>query len=265
MTKYSITTAMLVVVMSISMAVEVQPRDTSVAENVKRQIAKLESGTPRQKIDAARSLGEMGPKAAPAVPYLIELIDSNEKYETLWDRFWNIASPLGTSGTYVMSEAQKALVAIGQPAVEPLSRALLRHSRSRVRGNAAIALGNIKDIRSMQPLIESLRTDKQYEVRMWSAEALGKLAEMWSIHSLGDAVRALMEALKDKDPNVRQKAAYALGKMKAMEAVPALIDVLQVYGKDSDAALALFMITGQRLGDDPDRWLEWWHKNGGIE
>jgi HEAT repeat protein len=258
-------TAMLFVVVSISMAAEAQPRDTSVAGNVKRQIAKLESGTPRQKVDAARSLGEMGPKAAAAVPYLIELIDSNEKYETLWDRFWNAASPLGTSGTYVMFETQKALVAIGQPAVEPLSTALLRHPRSRVRGNAAIVLGNIKDIRSMQPLIDALRTDKEYEVRMWSAEALGKLAEKWSIHSLGDAVQALIGALQYEDPNVRQKASYALGKMKTMEAVPALIEELQVYGKNSDAGLALFMITGQRFGDDPDRWLEWWHKNGGIE
>jgi HEAT repeat protein len=261
MTKHSVMAAMLFLAISISIAVGARAQDTAVAADVRRQIVKLQSGSPKQKIDATQKLAEMGPKAAPSVPYLIELIDSNEKHETLWDRLWNTVSVLGTSGRYVMRESQLALAKISRPAVEPLSAALLRHPRPRVRGNAAIVLGNIKDLQSVGPLIESLRTDKTYEVRMWSAEALSKMAEMWSIDSLGNAVQALIEALRDRDPNVRQKAAYALGKMKTMEAVPALIEALQTYGRDSDAGLALFMITDQRLGDDPQKWREWWYKN----
>jgi HEAT repeat protein len=96
---------------------------------------------------------------------------------------------------------------------------------------------------------------------MWSAEALGKMTEKWSIDTLGNAVTALIEALRDQDLNVRQKAAYALGNMKAMKAVPPLIEALRTDGKNGDAGLALFMITGQRLGDDPQRWLEWWNRH----
>ena len=261
MTKHHVMAAMLFFFITTSNAADARARDTSAATDVKRQIEKLQSGSPKQKIDAAEKLAEIGPKAAPSVPYLIELIDSNEKHETLWDRLWNTASVLGSSGRYVIRESQLALVRIGRSAVGPLSAALLNHPRPRVRANAAIVLGNIKDMQSVGPLIESLRTDKTYEVRMWSAEALGKLAEMWSINSLGNVVQALIEALRDMDPNVRQKAAYALGKMETMEAVPALIEALQTYGRDSDAGLALFMITDQRLGDDPRKWREWWYKN----
>jgi HEAT repeat protein len=241
-------------------AQQLSQTSSAVSADVKKQIEKLQSGSPRQKINAARNLGEMGEKAAPAAPYLIELIDSQEKHESLLDKFYNTVSILGTSGDYVMYESQQALGRIGRPAVKPLSTVLLKHSRSRVRYNAAIVLGNIKDLDSVAPLIAALKTDTDYEVRMWSAAALGNLSDTWSINALDNAVPALMEALKDKDSNVQQKAAYALGKMKAMAAVPALIEALKTDGGNSDAGLALFMITGQRLGDDPQKWQEWWNQ-----
>jgi HEAT repeat protein len=261
MTKFTTTAAILSLAVLLSFAAESPAQDTAVPADVTQQIAKLQSGSPKQKVEAARSLGEMGPRAAPSVPYLIELIDSPEKYESLWNKFWNAVTLLGSSGDNVLYESQQALIRIGRPAVLPLSAALLKHPRPRVRGNAAIVLGNIRDVQSVEPLITALRTDTDDGVRMWSAEALGKLAERWSIDSLGNAVLALMEALKDNDSNVRQKAAHALGRMKAMKAVPALIEALRTYGRDSDAGLALFMITGQRLGDDPQKWQEWWNKN----
>jgi HEAT repeat protein len=257
MTKRNAMAAISIAAIAI-IALEAFTQHASIAADVAIQIERLQSGSPKQKIYAIQKLAEMGPLAAPSVPYLIELIDSNEKYEALGDKLWNAISVFGSSGRYVMFESQLALVRIGKPAVEPLSVALLRHPRPRVRENSAIVLGKIKDMESIGPLIMALRTDKSYQVRMWSAEALGKMAETWPISSLGDAVQALIEALKDIDPNVRQKSAYALGNMKAMIAVPALIGALQTYGKDSDAGLALFMITGQRLGDDSRKWREWY-------
>jgi HEAT repeat protein len=244
-----------------SISAESRAQETTVPEDVKTQIVKLQSGSPRQKINAARNLGKMGNKAAPSVPYLIELIDSSEKYESLGSKLWNTFSLLGSSGDHVMVESQQALIRIGKPSVLPLSNALLKHSRPRLRGNAAKVLGGIKDLDSVDPLITALKTDTDYEVRMWSAEALGRCAEMWSVDALGNTVPALMEALRDKDSNVRQKAAYALGKIKAIKAVPALIEALRNYGRNSDAGLALYMITGQRLGDDPQKWQEWWNMN----
>jgi HEAT repeat protein len=258
MTKRNIMAAMLIVVISISVPLEAFTQRTPIAADVARQIERLQSGSPKQKIFAIQKLAEMGPIAASSVPYLIALIDSNEKYVTLGDKLWNTISVAGSSGRYVMFESQLALVRIGKPAVKPLSIALLSHPRARVRENSAIVLGKIKDMESIGPLIMALKTDKSYQVRMWSAEALGKMAETWSINSLSSAVQALIEALRDSDPNVRQKAAYALGNMKAMAAVPALIEALQTYGKECDAGLALFMITGQRLGDDSQKWREWY-------
>lgn len=236
-------------------------QNMAVSSPVKKEIVKLQFGSPRQKIDAARKLGSMGAEATPAVPYIIELLDSSEIYESLFDKLWNSTTILSNSGKRVNYESEQALIRIGRPAVKQLSNALLKHPRNRVRATAAIVLGNIKDLQSVDPLIAGLRTDAYYEVRMWSAEALGKMAEKWSIDVLGNAVAALMEALRDQDLNVRQKAAYALGKMKAMKVVPALIEALRTDGKNGDAGLALFMITGQRFGDDPQRWLEWWNQH----
>lgn len=235
--------------------------DTAVPPELRKQVAKLRLGSPGQKVSAARELGKMGEKAGPSVPYLLELIDSPEHYETLWDKILNALVIFHVSRTGVKDEAQKALVTIGKPSVRPLSGVLVSHPRPRLRYNAAIVLGKIKDLQSVDALVAALMKDTDFEVRMWSADALGKFSEKWSADALGSAVPALMEALGDKDPNVRQKAAYALGSMKAAKAVPALIQALRTYGKDSDAGLALFMITGQRFQDDPQKWQEWWKEN----
>lgn len=261
MIKHPIIVAIFFLGLTLSITAQPSAKVASTTAGVEKQIIKLQSGTPKQKIKAARKLGEMGADAASSVPYLIELIDSNEKSESLFDKLWNTFSILGTSGIYVRNESQQALIKIGRPSVGPLSTALIKHARPRVRWNAAIVLGNIKDIESVEPLIKALKTDSDGDVRMWSADALGNLSEMWSVNALGNAVPALIEALKDSDVNVVQKAAYALGKMKATEAVPALIETLQTYGKNSNADLALFMITDERLGDDTQKWREWWEKN----
>lgn len=206
---------------------------------VKEKIMRLQTGSPRQKVSTARDLGKMGYEAAPSIPYLIELIDSPETYQSLGNKWWNTFSILGGSVESVMVESQQALVRIGRPSVDPLSAALLKHPRSRVRGNSARVLGGIKDLASIDPLIAALKTDMDYEVRMWSAEALGRYAEKWSIDTLANTVPALMEALRNKNSNIRQKAAYALGRIKAIKAVPGLIEELRNYGGDSDAGLAL--------------------------
>jgi HEAT repeat protein len=261
MTKFFSMIAILVLLLAMSVSAEALTREVSVSADIEKQIAKLQSGTPKQKIKAARNLGEMGADAAPSVPYLIELIDSNDKNESVFDKLWNTVSILGSSGIYVRYESQDALIKIGMPSVEPLGNALLKHPRPGVRENAALVLGKMKEIQSMGALIEALKTDKESNVRMWSADALGKLSEKWSVDALGNAVQALIGALKDSDVNVVQKVAYALGKMRATGAVPALIETLQTCGKNSSADLALFMITDQRLGDDPQKWREWWEKS----
>lgn len=252
---------MLFLIVSLSIARQSSAQDPSISEDVKRQIEILQAGTPKEKISAARHLGGMGAEAIPAVQYLIELLDSSERHKPLYKKVLNVITIFGNFGRHVSVEARESLTRIGMPAVTQLSNALGNHQRSGVRCNAATVLGDIMDIESVDTLIIALRTDSDPGVRMCSAEALGKMAERWPIDSLGNAVSALIDALNDEEPDVRVKAADALGEMKAMTAVPALIETLERYGKDSDAGKALYRITRQQLGNDPHKWREWWDKN----
>jgi HEAT repeat protein len=236
-------------------------QDTSVPESIKKQIAYLKSGSSRQKVEAARELGNMGADAVPAVPSLIELLGTSLKYKNIWNRVWNTLTIFSNSGFSVAWESRQALIKIGNPAVGQLSYALLHHPKVPVRYHVAMALGEIKDVTSVDALITALQKDIDPKVRLIAAEALGKMAEKWSSDLLSDAATALIKSLKDADEDVRQKAAWALGRIKAMKAVPALIEAMQTYGSGSNAQTALVSITGQRLGDDPQKWLEWWELN----
>jgi HEAT repeat protein len=251
----------LLIVISISTTIQSFAQDQAVSENVKRQIKYLQSGSSRQKIEAAQNLSRMGAEAVPSVPYLIELLGTSLKYKNILNRIWNTVTIFGNSGDSVAWESRLALIRIGNPAVGQLSTALLNHSKPNVRRNVAIALGEIKDAASIESLTTALQNDKDDKVRVAAAAALGKMAEKWSGDLLSDAATALMAALKDKNQDVRQKAVWALGRIKAMKAVPALIEAMQIYGKDSNAGSALVAITGQRLGDDTQKWQEWWEVN----
>ena len=66
-------------------------------------------------------------------------------------------------------------VEIGEPAVEPLIKAL-GDSDYRVREGAAEALGTIGDGRAVEPLIRALN-DANGDVREGAAGALGKIGE----------------------------------------------------------------------------------------
>jgi HEAT repeat protein len=261
MKPFAVVASIFVLLGVMSIYLQSRAQDAAVSEVVKRQIEMLQSGSAKEKIIAARDLGGMGAEALPAVQYLIELLDSPERHKSLLKKILNVVTVFGNFGPYVSDECRQSLIRIGKPAIIPLSNALLTHPRSEVRRNVAIALGEIADVESVDSLIEALRTDADHEVRSLAAEALGKMSERWLIDLLGNAVQALIEALGSEDPNIRQKAAYALGELEATEAVPSLIGVLQSYGKESGAEQALKKITGQRLGDDPQKWREWWAKN----
>jgi HEAT repeat protein len=251
----------LFIALSILMGGISHSQDTSVPDSVKKQIEYLKSGSSKQKIETARELGNMGADAVPAVPYLIELLGTSLKYKNIWNRVWNTITIFSNSGFSVAWESRQALIKIGNPAVGQLSNALLHHPKVPVRYHVAMALGEIKDMASVDALVAALQKDVDPKVRLISAEALGKMAEKWSSDLLSDAATALIKALKDNDDDVRQKAAWALGEIKAMKAVPALIEAMRIYGKDSNAGNALASITGQRFDDDPHKWQEWWELN----
>jgi HEAT repeat protein len=82
---------------------------------------------------------------------------------------------------------------------------------------------------SVPALIEHLK-DEDPDIRCWAARSLGR-----SGSRAKEAVPALVEALNDPDKNVRLSTAYALGDLglTAREAVPALNKAL----KDQDTSV----------------------------
>ena len=82
-----------------------------------------------------------------------------------------------------------------------------------VQIDALVALGKI-GTPAVEPLIEGLK-DKDSNVRMGVAEALGKIKDV-------RAVEPLIGSLKDPEPGVCEKAAIALGEIKDARAVEPL-------------------------------------------
>jgi len=109
----------------------------------------------------------------------------------------------------VILEAQRALARVGEPAVQPLIRALKTKD---FRRGALMALGMTGDARAIEPLTEALK-DEDIVLRIIAAVALGKI---------GDArvIEPLTQALKDEDEGVRTGAKNALEKIKARAKPP---------------------------------------------
>ncbi|MDY0169292.1 MAG: HEAT repeat domain-containing protein [Thermoguttaceae bacterium] len=161
-----------------------------------------------------RTLGAIGPDAAPAVPVLIEILDQAELVRIST----NIA--IG-SATY---DAARALTKIGTPAVKSLITAL-DHQSERIRYHALWPLGDIRPAaeEAIPRLRESLAGDEEYMVRQMAAWTIAKIG------SFSDAtVAALIAALDDEHHVVRCAAADALGDVHPAraEVVDALLGAL---------------------------------------
>ena len=98
--------------------------------------------------------------------------------------------------------AADALGSLGEVASEPLLKVLEYH-KIHVRIGVIEALGEIKSPRSVEPLIHTLLTDESSEVRWVAALALGEIGDI-------RAIPPLLASLKDKDRYVRYGSARAL-------------------------------------------------------
>ena len=177
--------------------------------------------------NAAEALGKIGDKRAvePLLSFWIKILE---------DGIGNI----GRNNEFARESAVRALIKIGDGAVEPLIKAL-GDKEEDVRRYTARVLGNIGGKRAVEPLIKALE-DKDSEVRQRAATSLG-----W----IGDkrAVEPLIKALEDKDSEVRRFTAIALGRIGDKRAVEPLIKALgdkDEYVRNS-AAYAL-----KKLGHD---------------
>ena len=180
---------------------------------------------------AAESLGEIGPKAKPTVPALIERLTD--------------------SRSVVRNRAADALGEIGLAAIPALLKTLAANDAV-LRRRTARAIGNTgAEDATVVSALKALE-DEESGVRFSASQALGKMpaaapslvtvlesgaptARYWATVALGrigvrsdPVLPALINALNDGDKNVRAGAASALGKIgpQARSAIPALKEML---------------------------------------
>jgi HEAT repeat protein len=106
--------------------------------------------------------------------------------------------------------------------------AALKNDDPSARWQAAMALGDAKDKRAIEPLVAAL-SDKDSGVRMEATWALVKFS--------ASAVEPLITALNGDDPNGRMNAAEALGEIGDVRAVGPLLNAL----KDNDETVRYSM------------------------
>jgi HEAT repeat protein len=198
--------------------------------DVRAAIDDLYSGHTSIRIDAANRLGNLGPDAAPAVPYLVALLADDPQPQapsstppSLIDRILDSlcpAKPQAADEAFYLSPpcdpAAYSLIDIGEPAEDPCIAAL-KDPDPKVRFNAAQVLGEIGDRRAALPLIAVLQEDRVPAIRARAAEALGQIGDP-------QAVAALV-----RDLNVTRKCpantvVEALGRIGDPQAVEPLME-----------------------------------------
>ena len=235
-----------------------QSNSSNTPADVSRLIADLHSTNADKRASAACALGEKRDRASAAIPFLLTLlsdgaqIDPEESCRNEFpfeDETWK-PEFAELKETTVGEAATQALMAIYEPAIEPLIAALLRAEHWRARKNAAWALHNRGGIRGnvMEALIVATR-DEAWRVRAQATYAIGHKGSSeidvmpHLIAALSDehprvresagmglwqcadhrAFGPLLAALKDADSDVRRQAADTLGNRAVNETVPMLV------------------------------------------
>ena len=194
------------------------------ARSVDPIIGALEDGDQGVRYRAAEALGQI--KNAMAVDPLIEVLRNDEDRDVRLKAAWALgeiddtrtidslsyASVKDADG-YVREEAYKVLQKntvggnkVDARSVDPIIGALEDGDQG-VRYRAAEALGQIKNVTAVDPLIEVLGNDEDRDVRLKAAWALGEIDDARAVDPLSYA------SAKDADGYVRDEAKKALGKL----------------------------------------------------
>jgi HEAT repeat protein len=130
---------------------------------------------------------------------------------------------------------------------------------ARVRAAAARALGFHGVPDHTQLLGQHLLEDQSDLVRLQCAKALQRLHNPAAIDTLLQAARPEQET----DGDVREASAVALAQYRTTSVVQGLIGALQdrELRVNMAASESLTTLTGQVLGTDPGRWLDWTSQN----
>jgi len=194
---------------------------------VRNKILGLYHPDPVERAWAAYQLAKLRRGAAPAVPYLINLLADDTP--VLLSRY--IGSGFRSSSyTTPAEEASRTLSRIGDPAMTALLAAL-KSDLVNVRRLAARALGQIGSSRSITELI-NLLTDESRKVQATAAIALGSYR-----HPV--ASQKITEIFTTVSPAVRVHLVYALSHINDIIAVPFLIELLPQQTPEVRASIVL--------------------------
>ncbi|MCI0458601.1 MAG: HEAT repeat domain-containing protein [Gemmataceae bacterium] len=176
------------------------PQQPPVGKSILELVKQLRHQDTEVRVAAAAALADLGPKAAGAVPALVEGLHAlNED---------------------VRLNAALALAAVGKPAVPALVKAL-GSPENEVRFYAALALGQIGPAaRESAPALVRVLADPDEDVRRKAAGALGEVGGQAE-----EVVPALVK-LFHEDPDVADAAAEAAGRF-GKAAAPALLKALE--------------------------------------
>ncbi|HYV32801.1 MAG TPA: HEAT repeat domain-containing protein, partial [Candidatus Binatia bacterium] len=103
----------------------------------------------------------------------------------------------------VSQAATEALLGFGSNAVGPLLE-VLKTGAAQARQAVALALGEIRDKRAVDPLVLVMQTDDSYAVRAAAATALGQLKEPRSIWVLVATLRMRDETTPERQAALEQ-------------------------------------------------------------
>ncbi len=128
---------------------------------------------------AARELGKLRNEAA--VPPLVAMLDSPD----------------------VNQAAAEALLAFGPKAVGPLLE-IIKNGSPAARQLAVSALGELRDKRAVEPLIDVMQTDDAYAVRTAAATALGQIKDARAVWVLVATLQMRDETTPDRQASLEQ-------------------------------------------------------------
>ena len=192
-------------------------------QGVPALIKALESNDRRVVEEAAWGLGEIGdPKAkAPLLKALDNPRNSHASCSALFGiagalakfkegrAFERLAALAEDDNWLVRRAAIQALPAVGGEKSLPILVKLIRHEHKSTRGDAAIALGHLRDPRAVPVLIAAL-ADSELFVRSWAA---------WSLGEIGDA-RALSSLRRASESGNKHMNRIATEAIKKIDAAP---------------------------------------------
>ena len=145
-----------------------QPTQEALPPDVRPQIEALSSGDTGQVLAAVDKLGEMGPRASAAIPFLIPLL-KDRGLETL-----NVDGKTISGFELTSKAAAGALARMGKPAIRPLESSLsAREAEDDATYWASVALVRMGDATATKVLLTKLATPG-FPRRRQIARALGR-------------------------------------------------------------------------------------------